>query len=233
MLYLLPNLLVENLDWKDFFPCNVKQIVKSCSYLIAESERSAYRYLCLFLEKNDKRPEIFLLNEHTREEEISDLFEKIKIKKTGALISDSGLACIADPGAKIVFLARQNKIPVTVVPGPSSIILALMLSGLSSQRFCFNGYLPRKENELSQKLKLLEKDSLINDKTHVWIETPYRTKKMLDLMLVSLKGGTFICVAQNISAKDEKIITLPCGKWKKIKDQIKKGPAVFLLKAKL
>ena len=83
-----------------------------------------------------------------------------------------------------------------------------------------------------ERLKILERDSLKNKKTHLWIETPYRTKKMLEIILKSLKPDTFVCVAQNLTTNKEKVITLPVGKWKKIKDKIQKGPAVFLLQAK-
>ena len=232
MLYLLPNLLAENLPWQDFFPASVEQIVKSLDYLIAESEKSAYRYLRLFLKKEEKQPEIFLLNEHTKEEEISDLIQQVNPQKKGGLISDCGLPCLADPGAKLVLLAHQRNISVTAIPGPSSIVMALMLSGFSGQNFCFHGYLLRKRELLAKQIKWLEKDAFINKKTHIWIEAPYRTKKMLEIMLGCLKPNTLICVAQNLTTKDEKVITKSCREWKKIKDKVQKGPAVFLLQAK-
>jgi len=232
MLYLLPNLLSEDLNWQDFFPSSTMQVVRTLEYLIAESEKSAHRYLRYFLKRDEKKPEIYLLNEHTKENEIFDLVKQIKTKKRGGLISDCGLPCIADPGAKLVFLLQQSNITIQALAGPSSIIMALMLSGLSGQNFCFNGYLPRKEQFLKEQLKKLEKDSFKQNKTHIWIETPYRTKKMLEIMLSVLKGNTLICVAQNLTTKKEKVITLSVAKWKKVKEQVQKGPAVFLIQAK-
>ncbi|HEU63944.1 MAG: Ribosomal RNA small subunit methyltransferase I [Candidatus Anoxychlamydiales bacterium] len=230
-LELLPNLLDESADIDLYFPKNLKNIILSLDGLIAENEKNARRYLLRFIdrEKLQKVP-ITLLNEHTKEDEILDLLKLIENKKIG-LISDAGLSCIADPGSKLVRLARDKNIKIEAYPGPSSIFLALMLSGLNAQRFAFQGYLPRKEEELIQKIKDLEKESSLNKITQVFIEAPYRSDKMLDFLIKTLKSAATLSLAINLTSKEEKVITKKIYEFKKLNLRIGKNPTVFLFEA--
>src|SRR5262249_13098213 len=148
-LFLLPNLLDETLAWEPFLPASVAAAVQSLDGLIAESEKEGRRYLRRFVnhERMAATP-IRLLNEHTQPKEIGELLEPLIRGERWGLISDAGLPCIADPGAPLVLLAHEKKIRVETFSGPSSIVMALQLSGLSGQRFAFHGYLPREAPDL-------------------------------------------------------------------------------------
>lgn len=223
-LYLLPNLLDESLPIEPFFPVSVNAAVKEIQGLIAESEKMARRYLRKFLSHDGmaKMP-LALLNEH--QEDVQDLIQPLIKGQTWGLISDAGLPCIADPGAKLVWLCYQNNIEVQALVGPSSIILALQLSGFHAQIFSFHGYLPRELNELEKKLKLLES----SEGTHIWIEAPYRSAKMLDALKKVLKPSTKLCVAANLTLKTQKVVSQKMANWKKHPLSLGKEPTVFLI----
>lgn len=225
-LYLLPNLLDESLNIEDFFPKRVRNAVEEIQGLICESEKIARRYLRKFLSHDEmaKMP-LTLLNEHT--EDLGALIAPLKKGEVWGLISDAGLPCIADPGAKLVWLAHQNNIEVEALIGPSSIILALQLSGFDAQNFSFHGYLPRKEGELNSKILELEKKK----GTHLWIEVPYRSQKMLDLLKRVLKPNTRLCVAANLTMPTQKARSQNVSDWKKDSFSLGKEPAVFLINA--
>lgn len=224
-LYLLPNLLSPNQDPKDVFVPSIAKAIASIDALFAESEKEGEKFLKLF----SKKMPIYLLNEHTTNEEIKkDLFPLLQ-KHTMGLISDCGLPCIADPGTYLVHLAREKNIPIQTFPGPSSIIQSLQVSGFSGQCFCFMGYLPRKTDELKQKLKTMEKRSFTEQMTFIWIETPYRTKKMIEVCSETLRGKTQFCMAQNLGDPKEKVLCLPISEWKRQKFVKEKEPSIFLL----
>jgi len=230
-LILLPNLLDESADIDLYFPKNIKTIVASLEGIIAEDEKNARRYLLRFIdrEKLQKLP-IKLLNEHTKDDDILDLLRLVENKKIG-LISDAGLPCIADPGSKLIKRLKDKNIEIRAYPGPSSIFLALMLSGLNAQKFAFQGYLPRKEDELILKLKKLEKESSQNNITQIFIEAPYRSDKMLNCLVKTLNKETLLSVAINLTSKEEKIITKRVLEFKKLNLVIGKNPTVFLFRA--
>lgn len=223
-LYLLPNLLEEDLPIEPFFPITLKQAVESLDGIIAESEKMARRYLRKFVshEAMAKCP-IALLNEHVKE--VKELLEPIERGETWGLISDAGLPCIADPGADLVWLAQQKKIDVQTFVGPSSIIMALQLSGLSAQNFSFHGYLPREGDLLEKKVRELEK----TPGTHLWIEAPYRSAKMLDLLKRVLQPKTKLAVAASLTTDRQKVLTQTVDKWKGFSLTLGKEPAVFLI----
>lgn len=230
-LILLPNLLDESADIDLYFPKNLKNIILSLDGLIAENEKNARRYLLRFIDRERlQKVPIVLLNEHTKEDEILDLLKLIENKKIG-LISDAGLSCIADPGSKLVRIAKEKNIDIEAHSGPSSIFLALMLSGLNAQRFAFQGYLPRKEDELIQKIKDLEKESIQNKITQLFIEAPYRSDKMLGFLIKTLKSDTTLSLAINLTSKEEKVITKKIYEFRKLKLSIGKNPTVFLFEA--
>lgn len=223
-LYLLPNLLDESLPIEPFFPISVGQAVSSLQGLIAESEKMARRYLRRFLSHDEmaKMP-IHLLNEHTKE--IESLIKPIEQGETWGLISDAGLPCIADPGAELVWRAHEKKIEVQTFVGPSSIVMALQLSGLGGQQFSFHGYLPREQSEVENKIRELEK----RPGTQIWIEAPYRSAKMLDCLKRILQPHTKLCVAVNLTMPSQRVVSQQVSKWKSTTFILEKEPAVFLI----
>jgi 16S rRNA (cytidine1402-2'-O)-methyltransferase len=229
-LIILPNVLDRSLPHAPVLPEALKETVQTLQGLIAESEKEARYFLRRFLPHDQMSTlPLALLNEHTTESALKDLLKPMLDKnETWGLISDAGLPCIADPGAPLVFLARQKNIAIEAVPGPSSIILALQLSGFSGQSFSFHGYLPKEENELKIKLLELEKNSRTT--TQIWIEAPYRTEKMVHFLLQTLHPSTYFCLAEELTFPTQKITTLSIQDWKKETIQIGKKPAVFLLK---
>lgn len=223
-LYLLPNVLEETLPIEPFFPISVNEAVRSIQGLIAESEKMARRYLRKFLshEEMAKMP-LAILNEHTKE--IGELLKPMERGEVWGLISDAGLPCIADPGAELVWLAHQKKVEVSTFVGPSSIVMALQLSGFGGQQFAFHGYLPREGNELEAKVKELEK----RPGTQIWIEAPYRSAKMLDLLKKVLQPTTRLCVAVNLTMPSQKLVSQPVARWREKSFPLEKEPAVFLI----
>jgi len=230
-LILLPNLLQETASVDLYFPKDLKNIILSLDGVIAEDEKNARRYLLKFMQRDAfQKIKIELLNEHTKDTEIKDLLKLIKEENWG-LISDAGLPCIADPGSKLVKLAKEKNIKVKAISGPSSIFLALMLSGLNGQKFSFQGYLPREENNLIEKIKFLESVSLKQKQTQIFIEAPYRSDKLLNILIKTLNKDTVLSIAINLCAKDEKVITQKITQWEKQKIYIGKNPVVFLFES--
>lgn len=213
-LILLPNIIAENTE-ACAFPPIVYEKVKTLTHLIAESEKEGRRYLKRF----SLTLPILLLNEHTK-----DFHELIDPLKKGAiigLISDAGLPCLADPGYQLVSLARKNKIEVEALIGPSSILLAIMLSGLPSQRFSFHGYLPYQLDKTFR----LEKQVL-----HLFIEAPYRNKKTFEKLLSILPKEAFLGVAVDLMAPNQEVEVKRVSEWKS-SPEIDKRPAIFLIRS--
>lgn len=230
-LILLPNLLDDSADIDMYFPKKLPSIIASLNGLIAESEKNAIHYLLRFLNKEELcKVKIRLLNEHTKDFEIKNLINEISNEKWG-LISDAGLPCIADPGSLLVKLAKEKNIQVQAIPGPSSIFLALMLSGLNGQKFSFLGYLPREENLLIKNIKYLEGESAKQKITQIFIEAPYRSDKVFDVLKKNLKETTILSVAINLTSKDEKVITKSVKEMRLIDLKIGKNPSIFLFQS--
>jgi len=227
-LLLLPNLLDESLPHESGLPPAVSAAVATIGGLIAESEKSARRYLRRFLSHDQmaKTP-LRLLNEHTRPGDLESLLAPLLNGETWGLISDAGLPCIADPGSPLVFLAHQRGIPVETFAGPSSLLMALQLSGFSGQNFSFHGYLPREPLNLEDKILALEKQA--SGGTQIWIEAPYRSGKMLETLKRVLQPNTLLCVAANLTLPTQKVVTMQVGKWRSFSLDLEKEPAVFLL----
>src|SRR3989344_4884068 len=203
-LYLLPNVLEETLPWEPFLPVSVKEAVQKLEGLICESEKAGRRYLRKFLSHDDmaKCP-LCTLNEHTDKKELDLLLEPMQRWEIWGLVSDTGLACIADPGSDLISRAREKGIKVETFAGPSSIIMGLQLSGFFGQRFSFHGYLPREVPDLEKKLKELEVKSKLE--TQIWIEAPYRSSKMLETLKQILSPNTKLCVAVNLTTPSQRV----------------------------
>jgi 16S rRNA (cytidine1402-2'-O)-methyltransferase len=226
-LFLLPNLLGEGLRYEEFFPPAIEKIVHSLDGLIAESEKGGWRFLRHFFshEKISQFP-VRYLNEHTPKHMIEEMLKPMTLGEKWGLISDAGIPSIADPGASLVFEAHRLKIPVTALAGPSSIILALQLSGFPAQSFSFHGYLPIEVDAFREKIRFFEKEGT----THLWIETPYRVQKSLQIIVDSLSAESYFCLALDLTLPTQEVIVEKVKDWKKRDLSLfNKRRAIFLL----
>lgn len=229
MLHILPNLLDPSNDPERYFPPIMKTIVCSLSALVAESEKAGRRFLALFMHRDQfSKIPIWTLNEHTSQEELKELVSLVEKEKNCGLVSDCGLPCLADPGSQLIFELHKKNMKMQMIPGPSSIIEALLLSGLNAQSFCFHGYLPRDLDPLKKRLVDLQARS--KQATQIWIEAPYRSQKMLMTILETLQPQSYLCVAKSLSLPNQGVKTASVSFWKKHAGYFNnKEPAVFLL----
>jgi 16S rRNA (cytidine1402-2'-O)-methyltransferase len=172
---------------------------------------------------------IHILNKYTEANELPTFLEACKSGKSVGLLSEAGCPGIADPGADIVKIAHQQNIRVIPLVGPSSILLALMSSGMNGQHFAFNGYLPIDKSERKTKLKQLERISGEQHQTQIFIETPYRNNKMLEDICASLQAHTNVCIACDITLPTEYIKTKTVEAWKRTTIDLHKRPAIFII----
>lgn len=229
-LLLLPNVLGEVAHHDPFLPAGVAKAVAGLDGLIAESERAGRRFLDRFETKKPTREiPISLFNEHTPDADLDFLLEPVAAGERWGLISDAGLPCIADPGAKLVWRARERGIAIRAFVGPSSIYLGLMLSGLPGQQFSFHGYLPKEPNQRIEALQRLEKRSKEEQTTQIFIEAPYRNKHMLEALLETLNDKTRLCVAWDLTLQGQGVVSQTVALWKKSPvPNLDKKPAIFL-----
>lgn len=232
-LLLLPNVLGDVKHHEVFLPASVDKAVGTIDGLIAESDSCGRRFLGRFKTKKPAMEiPIALYNEHTPDADIDFLLEPLRAGERWGLVSDGGMPCIADPGAKVVYRAKQLGIQVQGFVGPSSISLALMLSGLSGQRFSFEGYLPKSEADRKKRLTQLEKISRENKATQIFIEAPYRNKYTLDALMEVLSDDTLLCIGWDLTLPTQGILTMPVGIWKKSPlPNLEKKAAIFLIYA--
>lgn len=170
-----------------------------------------------------------MLNEHTTGSEYPELIQPLEEGFDVALMSEAGLPCIADPGWQLVALAHQLQIRVIPLPGPSSIMQALMASGFIGQQFVFHGYLPIQPAQRAKALQQIEKDSLQRRFTQIFIETPYRNQAMLNTILQTLHPDTRLCVASGIMSDSESIVSQSIDSWRMKPVTLSKLPSVFLI----
>ena len=226
-LYLIPTFLSENID---VLPHSVLDIARSLDEFIVENEKSARQFLKSIHTIVDQNKLIFhLLNEHTSVSDISILKDILKKKKDIGLLSEAGCPAIADPGAVLVKIAHENNIKVVPLTGPSSILLALMASGMNGQFFIFHGYLPREAGLLRKKIISLENDALKKNQTQIFIEAPYRNQKLLEEIVNSCTDKTRLCIACNLTSKEESIHTQTISYWKRNIPNINKKPVIFII----
>lgn len=229
MVYLIPSFLSENAV--ETIPGYVLSAIKDCQIIFAENERTARRFLKA-LDKNINIDSFEWFAIHKAEEEQLGIFkEKIKGEKNVAIISEAGCPGIADPGQILIAAAQQMNVTVKPLVGPSSILLALMASGMNGQQFRFLGYLPIDQNERTKKLRQIEEESARKSCTEIFIETPYRNNKMLETILNTCSNSTSLCVAAELTSANEFIQTKTIAEWKKNKPDLNKKPVIFLLLA--
>ena len=236
-LFLFPNLLDDEGDHTFFLPQSVDQAVAQIDGLIAESEKGGRRFLKRFAfptPKTFREIPIRLLNEHTTNAEIDALLEPILKGESWGLVSDAGMPCLADPGSQLVFRARQRKVSVETFPGPSSIMLALILSGLSGQHFTFHGYLPKEEPLQIKKIQQMEQRSLQEGSTHLFIEAPYRNLKLLGTLLKTLHNKTHLSLGIELTSPRQEVYLKSVEQWKAASlPPIDKRPTVFVIRQNL
>lgn len=230
-LYLIPSPLGDN-DPAEVIPARVLDSLKGFRTFVVEEVRTARRYLSKAgLKGQIGELQFFELNEHTDPATVEGYLKLFDGGNDVALISEAGLPAVADPGAQLVALAHGHGIEVVPAVGPSSLMLALMASGLNGQSFAFYGYIPAKTDERRNRLKTLEKVSAQLRQTQILIETPYRNDSLFADILSVCGAGTKVCVAANITMPDAYIRTKKVSEWKKEGLVIGKRPCVFLILA--
>ncbi len=231
MVYLIPSFLSD--DAIETIPPYVLKAVKDCQVIFAENERTARRFLknmCKEIVIDDY--EWYTIHK-AEKEQINVFKQKIKEGKNIAIISEAGCPGIADPGQILIHEAQKLNTAIKPLVGPSSILLALMASGLNGQQFCFSGYLPIDNLARNKKIKQLEEDSIQKKSTQIFIETPFRNNKIIEAVLQNCKPSTRFCIAADITSAGEFIKTKTIAEWKNDKVDLHKKPVIFLLLGEL
>lgn len=228
-LYLIPTTLGDN-EPLEVLPISVKKIIEQTHVYIVENEKAARRFIKKVSPgKSQAALQLFPLNKFTH---ASILPEYLKPCLNGihvGLLSDAGCPGIADPGADMVRLAHQKGIKVVPLVGPSSILMAMMSSGMNGQSFTFNGYLPIDKKERKNEIKRLERLSFEQNQSQIFIETPYRNNKLLEELNSTLAANTLVCVACDITLATEFIKTKTASEWKKNIVDLHKRPTIFII----
>jgi len=226
-LYLIPNVIAENAN--NTIPTQVLSVLPSIKIFLAEDVRTARRFLSsLKIYDSVEDLTFHVLDKNTTD--VSELIKPIQNENIG-VISESGCPGVADPGALAVAYAHANNIQVVPLVGPSSLLMALMASGLNGQQFVFHGYLPIESKQAGEQLRAMEKESKKKSQTQIFIETPYRNNQLFELILKTLQKTTLLTVAIGITGEHESIRTQTVGKWLSNKASWPKQPAVFLFLA--
>jgi 16S rRNA (cytidine1402-2'-O)-methyltransferase len=228
-LYLIPTPLgADDIAWTT--PAAVRQCAAGLGHYIVEHPKTARQFLkqigCI-LPLQEIRMQV--LNEHTPFNELEGLLAPLLAGNDVGLLSEAGCPAVADPGAGLVRLAHQRNLRVVPLVGPSSILLALMASGLNGQRFVFRGYLPAERSKRVSKIVELERDSIARDQTQIFIETPYRNQKLLESLVFTCHDDTVLCIACNLTLASEYISTRTVREWRHSLPELNDKPAIFLL----
>ncbi|MEX0681435.1 MAG: SAM-dependent methyltransferase [Balneolales bacterium] len=230
-LYLIPSPLgssVENL----VLPEHVIRVIHSLDTFFAERIRQANSFLrWLNHPVPDYQCRFYELNKHTPAEDLLEMLGLLKQGARAGIISEAGCPAIADPGSSLVRMAHDAAITVTPLVGPSSILLALMASGMNGQSFTFHGYLPKQVQERTEQIRQLLKESIQKNTTQVFMETPFRNNDLLKALIEELPGSTLLCTASNLTLSNEEIITKRISDWKMKSPDLKNAPTIFLFQA--
>ena len=226
-LYLIPIVLAENATHT--IPAYIKDIIIDTDLYIVENLKTARRFIkSIYKEKNIDDCTFVELDKHKNYKYDDVILNEIFNGKNIGLMSEAGVPCVADPGNKVVEMAHELEIKIVPLVGPSSIIMALMASGFNGQQFTFNGYLPL--DSIERKNKLLQMEAAgKKGNTQIFMDTPFRNQRLLEEVIQFCKFDSMLCIACNITAKDEFIKTLPLAEWKKRKPDLTKKPAIFIL----
>ena len=228
-LYLIPNTL-GSVETQYIIPTEVASVAINLRHFIVEEIRTARRYLRLLDKEMDiDGSQFFVLNKHTTPAEISSFLLPLKNGHNMGIISEAGCPGVADPGADVVRMAHEAGIKVIPLVGPSSILLALMASGMNGQSFAFNGYLPIKRDERVKALKHFESRSRNEKQSQIFIEAPYRNMALAEDILQTCNQSTRLCIACNLTLPDEYVVTKTIEKWKGKLPDINKKPVIFII----
>ena len=242
-LYLVPNVLASpgaSGHPLEVMPTRALAIASSLDYFIAENAKTARAFLKSValthpLAKPLQHIRIEELNVRTEAGRLPELLSPIENGANAGLLSEAGVPAVADPGAELVRAAHARRIRVIPLVGPSSILLALMASGLNGQSFAFNGYLPVDAGERAKKIRQLETRSRQERQTQIFIETPYRNAALLDALVQQCQSDTLLCVATNLTLESEQVRTKTIGQWRQTgepeRGRLQKQPTVFLFLA--
>jgi 16S rRNA (cytidine1402-2'-O)-methyltransferase len=226
--YLIPAQLDE--EGFNALPAYILDAIKDCQVFFVENERTTRRYFKqLWKEMIIDNYEWFNMQEE--EKAATDFLQKIKENKNIGIVSEAGCPGVADPGQKLIGIAQEKDVTIKPLVGPSSILLALMSSGLNGQRFSFHGYLPIDNQKRNQAIKELELSSSKEDSTQIFIETPYRNNQLLEAIGKNCSPNTLLCIAKNLTGPKEFIKTKPVKDWKNQPPELHKEPVIFLMKA--
>lgn len=228
-IYLIPMTLGDS-PIENSIPEIVKHIINSIDNYVVENIRTTRRYLSkLGINKAINELHFVELNKFTDSKELESYLNPIFENKNIGIVSEAGIAGVADPGAELVKLAHKKGVQVVPLSGPSSIILALSASGMNGQNFAFNGYLPVKPEDRKKKIQFLERRSKSENQAQIFMETPFRNNKMLEDILLVCNNETNLCIAADITLETEFIQTKSIKDWKKLKLDLNKRPAIFIL----
>jgi 16S rRNA (cytidine1402-2'-O)-methyltransferase len=230
-LYVIPSVIAEDTQ-AAVIPMQVRAILPSIQFFLAEDVRTARRYLSSLKVFNSIEPLHFeVLNKDTPGAALRDLMKPALEGNDVGILSESGCPGVADPGAKAIAFAHEHGIQVVPLVGPSSILLALMASGLNGQCFAFQGYLPVNAQDAAREIKNFERESKQKNQTQIFIETPYRNNSRLSSLLKNLSPTTMLSVAVDITGQSEVIRTYLVEQWRSIEIELPKSPAIFLILA--
>ena len=229
ILYLIPTPLGENPPL-EVLPLTVKKIIEDQNHFIIENEKAARRFIKKIApNKNQDQLIMYPLNKFITPEETESYLDQCKAGISMGLFSDAGCPGIADPGSEIIAKAHRLGIQVKPLVGPSSLILAMMSSGMNGQNFAFNGYLPIEQKKRRQTIIKFEKKAIKDNQAQLFIETPYRSDSLLNELLKVLLSNTLLCVGCDLSLKNEYIKTLTISQWKNEKANLNKRPCIFII----
>jgi 16S rRNA (cytidine1402-2'-O)-methyltransferase len=230
-LYLIPVTLGE-VNHLEVLPLTVRKAIEQIDHYIVENEKTARRFIKnIYPSKSQPKLQFDLINKFTASEEIPTFLEPCNRGLPMGLMSEAGVPGIADPGADVIAAAHAIGIKVKPLVGPSSILLAMMSSGLNGQNFAFNGYLPIERGERKKTIKDLESHSRDQNQAQIFIETPYRNNKLLDELLSTLSSTTRLCIARDLSLTTEFIKMQTVNQWKKNIPDLHKKPAIFIFQS--
>jgi 16S rRNA (cytidine1402-2'-O)-methyltransferase len=228
-LYLIPTTMGE-CDPMDVFPQTIKRSIELLDHYIVENDKTARKSIKLVCpEKKQADLTLYVLNKHTETKEHLEFIKPLLEGLNMGLMSEAGCPGVADPGAVIVKLAHEKGIQVVPLVGPSSILLAMMASGMNGQSFTFHGYLPIEKDEKKSSLKILERISFEKNQSQIFIETPYRNNKLLEDLIQILHPETHLCIATDITLPTEYIKTKKIAAWKKETVDLHKRPTIFII----
>jgi len=229
-LYLIPVPLGEGGDIDAVIPAQARHLATTLKTFVVEHPKTARQFL---KQTGTAVPlqeiRMLTLDEHTRPEDLETLLQPLLAGEDVGLVSEAGCPAVADPGANLVRLAHSRNIRVVPLVGPSSLLLALMASGLNGQSFAFLGYLPAEKTERVKKIAEIEQTSQRMNQTQIFIETPYRNNQLLQDLAETCDGETELCVASDLTLASESVVTKRIGEWKKNLPDYNKRPTVFLL----